>query len=153
MSYHFKILPIFRVKLENKNTYTPLEGEETRLAKFCLSHKGEFVLSLKKPTKRNSPKQRGYYWGLVLPMIADEIGEPDLDEVHNLMKSQFLRQRSEIKGKMYTKIGRTSTLSTDAFAEYIEKVRDFASRELSVYIPNPDKHWYVRELQREVSEM
>ncbi len=88
--------------------------------------------------KQRSLKANGYYWGVVLPLIAAEMGEDNLDYVHAIMKGECLKTTKIIRGKAYTAVGSTKKLTTDKFADYLERVRRFAASELGLNIPDPD---------------
>lgn len=95
----------------------------------------KIIVNLKPPRKPRSNNQNSYYWGVALPIIANEIGVSS-EEAHDLMKIQFLKKR--ISEKLWT-IKSTSTLNTMEFEEYIENVRRFGSLELNCIIPLPNE--------------
>jgi hypothetical protein len=87
----------------------------------------------------------GYLWGVVYKIIADEIGELDLDYVHYWAQIKV----GNVKGmpdKSVVPAG-TSELSGGEFAEYCSKVRMWASSpgaicENGMYIPEPNEAEY-----------
>lgn len=94
------------------------------------------VVELLKPAKKpRSNNQNKYYWGVVLEIIANEIGISP-EEAHDLMKIQFLKKH--INEKLWT-VKSTATLNTLAFEEYLDNVRRFASMELNCIIPLPNE--------------
>src|SRR3990167_10781330 len=146
---HYKIIPNFLVEIiGGKMTFQ--ENGRDRFTRFLLSNKGKYLLTLKKPTRRRSTPQNAWYWACVLPVIADYIGEEDLEEVDRLMESQHLRTQVSVKGKMYTKVGRGSKLNSHDFGEYVERVRMWASKELGCVIPDPDPEYLAHELKAEM---
>jgi hypothetical protein len=50
----------------------------------------------------------------------------------------FLKRRVILKGKEYISIGSTAKLNTAQFTDYIEKIKRFASMELSIIIPESE---------------
>jgi len=148
-TYNLKIIPVFAVELKD-GKMTMVDSEESRYTKFLLSNEGKYLLTLKKPVRRRSTPQNAWYWACVLPIIADYIGEEDLEEVDRLMESQHLRTQVSVKGKMYTKVGRCSKLNSHDFGEYVERVRMWASKELGCAIPDPDKEYLAHELKAEI---
>ena len=148
MIAHYRITPTFEVEIKDGELIW-LEGSNLRFNKWKLSNKGIFQLSLKKPTRRRSTSANAYYWSCVVPIVQDYVGEEDAEEIHNLLKSQFLRTKVVIKGKEYTKIGRTSTLTTAQFADYLERVMLWGGRELGLVFPDADKEWMVHEQIKE----
>jgi hypothetical protein len=70
-------------------------------------------------------EQNRYYRGVVIPLISQSTGYTN-EEVHELMKKQFLSKRKKVMGKFINKYKSTTKLSTEEFNEYIEKIRAFA---------------------------
>lgn len=89
---------------------------------------------LKPARKPRSNNQNAYYWGVVLSLIAEEIGI-SVDEAHDLMKIQFLKK--QLSEKLWT-IKSTAALNTLEFETYLENVKRFASMELNIIIPDPN---------------
>ena len=87
-------------------------------------------------TKRSTP-QNSYLWGVVYEVIARHTGYSS-DQVHDLMRYQFLRVEDGRTPGLYT-ITSTAKLSKDEFSTYIEEIKLWASEFLSVYIPSPDE--------------
>ena len=86
---------------------------------------------------RSNPQNR-YYFGVVLNLIADEIGHTP-DECHEIFKAKFLPVKQiKVGGKIYHIPGSTKELMTVEMEEYIEKIRRFASINLSLAIPDPE---------------
>jgi hypothetical protein len=132
-----KIIPIFQVDVID-GQLKMTDDEYHKYRKWLWTKSGKLQFILKKHFRKRSTSQNAWYWGLILPMIAEEMGESDLDYLHALMKSMHLSKKVEIKGKMYTVVGRTSKLTTAQFGEYCERVRMWASKELMLDIPDPD---------------
>lgn len=80
---------------------------------------------------RSSPQNR-YYWGLVVPLLADHCGY-DREEMHDALKWRFLRIHDE--GDLPT-VQSTAALNTEEFTDYIEHVRALAAA-MGVIIPDP----------------
>ena len=98
---------------------------------------------LEKIRGTRTQKQNRYYWGVVLELIANHTGYLT-EEVHEVMKSKFLRSKKVWGGGEITILRSTSDLTSDEFAEYIEQVRVEAT-EMEINIPDPDKNYYVKE--------
>jgi len=101
---------------------------------YLLSLSGECEMIVRKKKKKRSNKENRYYWGIVIKMISDYTGFSE-DEAHDSMRMLFLKDRS---GKVET-IKSSKDLSTVEFEEYLSKIRMFASKELSLYIPDPNQ--------------
>lgn len=106
---------------------------------------GNYLLSIKRRYKTRSLDQNAYYWGVVVALIADYIGETP-DETHEILKSMFLREkhRKTVEGKIieYVTIQSTASLKTIAYEDYLRRIREWASAFLSLYIPLPNEAAY-----------
>lgn len=97
------------------------------------------LVEIAEEKRKRSVNQNSYYWGVVVPLIAEEMGEDDEAYIHALMKFMFLKKTKEINGRVYEAVGSTKKLTTDKFNIFLEKVIRFASMELGMVIPEPDK--------------
>ena len=88
---------------------------------------------IRKLRSQRSNNQNNYYWGCVLDILSKETGY-EIDDLHEIMKYKFLKQNRKT-GMEYVKS--TSKRSTSEFEEYLEKIRRWASIELSIFIPDP----------------
>ena len=87
-------------------------------------------------TRVRSNQQNAYWWGVVIPLIAEASGFTD-DEAHDALKAKFLGQDDLTTG--LRKIGSTAKLDTRQFTELIDQVRQWAQDFLTVYIPAPNE--------------
>jgi len=130
-------------KLYNLANYDKIKSE---MGKF----EGQYVEISISPVKRErSLSQNSYYWGVVLPMITEEVAgkeqgrvdEEIVQQVHEEMKIRFLSFEVESlvdKSKLtFTKA--TKELSTSEFESYLEQIRRFAKNELGINIPLPNE--------------
>lgn len=96
------------------------------------------------PDKKNrSNSQNRYYWGCVLPLVSDHTGFT-IEEAHEVLKYKFLKGWKNIKNpkKEYIEVEyvrSTTSLDTKSFEEYMTKVREFASADMGLYIPEPNE--------------
>jgi hypothetical protein len=88
------------------------------------------------PKKDRSNEQNRYMWGVVYRLLADYTGHSP-EEIHEAMKYEFLLSR-ESKLKVPRS---TADLSTIEMEDYLSRVREFASLELGVYIPEPNEYY------------
>lgn len=89
-----------------------------QLQKFEPGTKVSLYVSSRKP--KRSEQQNRYYWGVVLPTIAHETGERDLDRLHRLFTGKFLTTGIEtVLGEKVRMVRSTATLSKSEFFEYI----------------------------------
>jgi len=140
----YKIIPIFKGEVID-GKFKMADEDYSRYVKWLLSHSGKYQFIIKKVFRKRSIPQNSYYWGVVLPMIAKEMGEDDLNEAHALMKAKFLSKEKVIAGKngweKVTIVGKSSKLSTHDFGIFLEKVIRWASSFLELHIPDPDPEY------------
>lgn len=85
-------------------------------------------------TPQRSIPENNYYWGVVIELLAETTGFSP-EEAHQAMKLKFLRI---VKGKIES-VRSTTDLTVAEFETYLEKIRMFASQELSCWIPLPNQ--------------
>jgi hypothetical protein len=78
--------------------------------------------------------QNAYYWGVVIPLLAESCGYED-EEMHDALKHRFLRDRANEKGGLVL-VKSSAALNTRDFTEYIEQCRRLGA-EMGVAIPDP----------------
>ena len=90
----------------------------------------------KRSSQRSLP-QNAWYWGAVLPIIAEETGH-SAEELHEIFKRMFLPPKTvRFRGRDFRMPGSTKDCNVAEFHEYIEKVRAEASS-MGIEIPDPD---------------
>lgn len=92
------------------------------------------TVTLCKFRKARSTNQNSYYHGVIVRMLADELGYTD-EEMHEAIKWQFLQK----KGAKIPTVRSTSDLSTVEFEDLMSRIRTWASSELKVYLPAPNE--------------
>lgn len=114
------------------------QHQRDKMARFFSSHEGKYVqMTLRQQGKPRSNHQNRYYHGVVLQMIADETGHTP-EEIHAFCKSMFLpRLHVLLAGHEIEVPKSTTTLSTDEFEVYLDRVRAFAAQELGIAVPLP----------------
>jgi hypothetical protein len=88
--------------------------------------------------KLHSQSQRGLYrvW---LQHIADETGDLDVDDLHEVFKQKFLEpEEKEILGEK-TLVYSTRKLSTVEYSNFMNKVEVFANDFLNMTLPQPER--------------
>lgn len=91
---------------------------QDRLNKFKVGDSVTVTLTNKKP--KRTGQQNRYYWGVYLPMIAQETGEQDLDALHNLFRGKFLSTGIKVVlGEKVRMMKSTTELSILEFIDYI----------------------------------
>ena len=98
--------------------------------------KGEEVeIEFRKRRTKRSDRQNRYWWGVVIPLIAEHCGYSH-DEMHEALKAKFLGTEDMSRGLL--RIGSTAKLDTQAFAELTDRVVLWAAGDLGVIIPPPE---------------
>jgi hypothetical protein len=90
---------------------------------------------------RSNPQNR-YFHGQVVPIIANYTGYT-LDETKDLLKSMFLRDELTVMTKTGVRevavVRGSSELTTVEFEKFMSDIRSWASKDLSLYIPEPQE--------------
>lgn len=133
---------------EVKNGELIIENMSDWSAKILKLEGEKVVLSLKKRKKDRSLDQNNYYWGVIISMLATEFGSNEdgieaEDWWHEFLKAKFLSviigRSIKEKSFVFSKVKSTADLSTVEAEEYFAKIRQWASAELSFYIPEPNE--------------
>lgn len=108
------------------------------------------MLTLTRERAKLSDLQRGYWWAVVVPMIADETGD-DPDSVHDDLLTKFgpgvvtKRWKNKAgKRRQFTKRPSLMALNTKQMTDLIDKTRLWAGEWLHLEIPAPDPLWKQR---------
>ena len=128
-----KHVPVFNGSVTKGNL-----SVEGRYYKYLLSLEGAVEVIVRKPKKGRSIRQNSYYFGIIVSMISEETGhEPD--EIHEILKSMFLTQHTEIMGIGADYVKSTTSLSTVEMEDYLSKCRQFGSLTQGIFIPLPNE--------------
>jgi hypothetical protein len=107
---------------------------------------GEVLIRLERAHATRSQQQNAWYWSQVVGQVAQHTGYT-ADEIHEIYKAKFIPKHlaitdgnGEIRGE-FVLGGSTVKLDTQAFADYCERIREWAADELNVVIPDPDPAW------------
>lgn len=103
----------------------------------------EYVVEIKVKSSTRSTLQNAYYWGVVVESLWEYLGGQrgdayDLMEIHEYLKSRFNGAEITI-GRLSRWIGKTTTtLTTVEMEAYLESIRNWAARDLGLFIPEPN---------------
>jgi wyosine [tRNA(Phe)-imidazoG37] synthetase (radical SAM superfamily) len=112
--------------------------EQSKYAELVRSLEGkEIELSIGPRVKHRSNNQNRYYHGVVLRLISEHTGYTP-DETHDAMRMLFLR---DDRRRVPTLLS-TTDLSTVEFEEYLKNIREWASKDIQIYIPEPNEVEY-----------
>jgi len=105
---------------------------DTRFKEYLFNLEGDVSVKIEKWKKDRTLDQNSLYWKY-LTIIAEEIGEDSVDNLHEIFKRRFLPpQFVKVMGKEYKIPGSTTKLSTKEFTDYLDKI----FRETEIPIPN-----------------
>lgn len=137
------MIPKFKVSILTNGIIT--------FSKECLEYiktleLGDYLLSISKFRETRSDRQNRYLWGCVYKLISDEIGHSP-EEVHEICKQLFLKdwvifENKKGEFKEFLTVKSTTDLNTKEMEDYLSKVRQWASMEISCYIPLPNEVEY-----------
>ena len=114
---------------------------------------GRYTLSLERIKSNRSLNQNRYYFGAVLPPIAEYTGY-STEEMHEYYKARFLKKRTLTIGDDEREVVPSSTkLSTDEFSQYIEKIINHAS-DMGISIQSSEDYmfgyWYNKKKEAQM---
>lgn len=101
--------------------------------------------------KQRSTNQNRYYFGIIVDLLSEHTGFTR-DEMHEILKSKFLRRTMWIPKKtgimeMSVISYSTKELTTVQFEKYLSEIREWSSMELGVSIPEPNEVDYAQTNQ------
>jgi hypothetical protein len=100
---------------------------------------GIYNIKLERPKKHRSKEENKYFHGVVLPMIAMEIGDLET-EVKEELKAMFLGYTETNKfGVVVSKVKPTSSLTTQEMEKFLDDCRHWAYHFLNLVIPLPNE--------------
>lgn len=110
---------------------------------------GFYEVTIRKHKGVRTSEQNRYLWGVVYPCMLEGLQEAgweltDVEEVHEYMKSAFLGRKvlNRNTGEVLSLGESTSGLSRAEFVAYVEKLREYSSEYLHVYIPSSDEEGF-----------
>lgn len=117
---------------------------------------GERAMIIVVPLASDSPHYHArafrYYWNSVLPLIADDIGEPNLEEAHDVLARQFVPLTFDAKKKRGLKLRRKSTsmeaMDCAQFCDYLDRLIIWAQTTRQLVIPMADRRWKRQKAMR-----
>jgi hypothetical protein len=128
---------------EGQNSKLRIVNEEwyqSELSKF--KHEERVKFKIEKEEKKRTKKQNRYYWGVYLPKIIEETGEPDKDRLHELFKGKFLTIGIfEVLGEKVRIKKSTTELSSEEFSKYIRNIES-----LTGVVAQPTQNWNLPPL-------
>ncbi len=127
------MIPVFGGKV--KGGKLKLDMPQGYLVELSRLEGQRIELTIRKERNIRTMNQHRYYFGVVLKVFGDYCGY-DPEELHEACKHEFLRAYVTIGEKAYRSARSTTTLTTEEFSEYLDKVIRLAA-EQGCYIPQP----------------
>lgn len=125
-----------KINVQN-NSLVPTQEQKEQISYFLFG-KSSCCVTFSKEKKPRSNQESRYYWGVIVAIISEETGYTD-EEVHEFLKTKFLKKEMLI-GRDHLAIGvSTATLTTEEFEKYCSEIRQWSSLELSLYLPLPNE--------------
>lgn len=123
-----------RLKLSNRRVFEQMIKEMPDM---------DVEVVVKKKARRSTQQNR-YYWGVVVWMIKQrmvELGHRfSSEDVHAFLKDRF--NGTDIvndDGEVVARIGQSTTvMNKSEFGEYIDKIMEWSSEYLGIYVPPPN---------------
>lgn len=113
----------------------------TLISNYADTDKVRVIVEKERGTR--SRRANNYLWGVVYPLIAEYMGETP-EDVHEIMRSKFLRTKRIWRGGELTILKSTTQLTSLEFGEYVERIIQEAAG-LGISIPIADKEYRVHE--------
>jgi hypothetical protein len=116
------------------------QKDKAKLFSILKNLKGSYAIGIKKNRQARSLAFNRYYWSVVIPYLALEIGYTK-EEMHDVLRRMFLsyEKKNEMTQSVDVFLISTTKLDNVQFNEYVEKIRIFAMEQLSIYIPLPNE--------------
>jgi len=140
-------VPIFDGKIiqgKNRKTIQYAPGDEAGIKRWIQTFKvGQRLdIIIRRHSSKRTNEQNAYYWGVVIPILADYFGHDNPENMHEDLKLKFNPVESRLtKGKIIG--GTTIKMSTVEFMvaedSYVERICRWAAMEYQIYIPPPKK--------------
>ena len=143
-----KIIPKFFGKIINEKFVLNKVDSKNYNGYIGTFREGQEVeMTVKNKTKKRTSGQpdeetnfNGYYWGIIVAIIADEIGEYKTEDIHNWIQVEVGNTKMTPNRKIIP--SGTSEMSGGEFAEFCSKARQWANMpgnicEAGLYIPEP----------------
>ena len=146
-------VPVFEGNIVNKKLKL-FEHEKKAITLWCSTFKNGTKLDIiiRKHSSKRTNDQNRYYWGVVIPILADYFGHDNPEDMHEDLKLKFNPMKSKIDSDK-TIGGTTTKLSTVDFysadTSYIERICRWAASEYAIYVPPPKKIEPEANAQRE----
>lgn len=137
-------VPIFEGHVVDKKLKL-LDIEKSAISRWVATFKNgtKLDITIRKHRSKRTDDQNRYYWGVVIPILADYFGHDNPEDLHSELKLKFNPVASKLDPNII--IGGTTTEMTtveffSAETSYVERICRWAAMEYSIFIPPPKKN-------------
>lgn len=141
-----------KVKIKSSVVDGRMTSNRQLLADSLASFEGMDVdITIERHTRKRSNPQNSYLHGGVLPLVRNRLIELGITEaqskewVFDFVKANCLVTEivNRETGEVLKSLGKSSALSTWEFNEFIERIQQYCSERLSLYIPDPGEEMII----------
>jgi hypothetical protein len=113
--------------------------DPVKTSKVMSKYEGkEVVVTISRPQNQRSLNQNAYYWKVIIEILTDTLGY-EREETHEVLRGKFLLDWKTVAGESIQFSHSTTELSTIEFEDYLQKIREWASVKLNIFIPLPNE--------------
>ena len=152
------MLPFVGTVEQQDGKYVIIQDFEARFQIHLAKLKDKRVtISVKRFYKTNTPKQKGYLHGVVIPIASACMGykRHEREHVYNTFKLEYLKAYDE-KGREYIRTLKEDSddpVDTQLMNWFIDQIRDRVAMEFGVNIPDPDKDYDRGQIEELIMEI
>lgn len=98
-----------------------------------------WILTLEPERKSNTDAQRRFYRGVVVPIFAEWMGEPDLEQTHQALAWKFLRiEDHPVAGTPRRKSTARGKMSDKEMRDYLDRLIAWGTVDCGLLFPEPE---------------
>lgn len=127
--------PIIRGKIHNGKMVWTEFGLRLWNQQVAALEGQEVEVIIRKKKNKRTLDQNAWYWGCILPLMAEAFGYDSAEEVHEALKWRLLKTHED---HPMPSVRSTAKMTTKEFSEYVERVRQL-SAEMGLDIPDPQR--------------
>lgn len=102
-------------------------------------------LTIEEDRPVRSRNANAFWWAVVIPAIADELGHPkhEHDAVHDAVVRHIAGLKPNTDPRLQIRVS-THDMDMEDFGVLIEQAVIWAATDLGIVIPDPDKQWHMK---------
>lgn len=139
-----RLVPVFHARVaDDCSRLDFVEGERNlRRGHLLKIGPGKVVdVVVKIHREKRSEKQNRWWWGVAIPLIAQELGydKHEHEEVHYALVAKCFGTRFDVRLQQHVPNKSSSTLTTSEFSQLMEWAVRFAASDLGIIVPMPNE--------------